>query len=61
VWATKGRERWLSGALLRGAYRSIQSETDQMGCQILALGGMPDHVHLLAKTPSSVSAAALTK
>jgi putative transposase len=61
VWATKGREPSLSGALLRAAYRCIQSEAEQMSCEVLALGAMPDHVHLLAKTPSSVSAAALAK
>src|SRR5687768_13550906 len=61
VWATKEREPWLSGAVERAAYRCVQNEAQEMGCHVLALNGMPDHVHLLAKAPSSVSAAALAK
>lgn len=61
VWATRGREPWLTGTTLRAAHRCIQSEAQELGCDVLALGGMPDHVHLLAKVPSSVSAAALAK
>jgi putative transposase len=61
VWATKGRQPWLVGDVERAAHRCIQSEAREMGCEVLALGGMPDHVHLLASVSSGVSSAALAK
>jgi REP element-mobilizing transposase RayT len=61
VWATWEREAWLAGDVERAVYRCVQGEARDLGCDVLALGGMPDHVHLLVKTPSTVSAAVLTK
>jgi REP element-mobilizing transposase RayT len=61
VWATKERNPWLVSEVLRAAYRCIESEAQQLRCDVLAIGGIPDHVHLLVQAPSSVSAAALAK
>ncbi len=36
-------------------YRCIQSQAQKLGCTVLALNGMPDHVHLLVRMPSTVS------
>lgn len=59
VWATMGREPLLEPEVERAVYRCIQSEAASLRCETLALGGMPDHVHLLAKVPSTVCAADL--
>ena len=32
-----------------------------MGCDVLAINGMPDHLHVLVKLPTTVSIAAIAK
>jgi len=61
VWATREREPWLTDEVGQAVYRCIQKEVQELHCTVLALGGMPDHVHLLAKTTSRISAAELAK
>lgn len=52
VWATLGRNPFITTEIEREIYRCIENEARQMGCEILALNGMPDHVHLLVKIPA---------
>ena len=59
VWATMKREPILTPELSRPIYRCIQAEAVEMKCVVLALNGMPDHVHLLVRVPSTVCAADL--
>jgi REP element-mobilizing transposase RayT len=40
----------------RDVYRLIESEARSLDCSVLAIGGMPDHVHLVVKVPGKVSA-----
>ena len=40
-------------------YRCIQQECRALGCTVLALGGMPDHVHLLTVVPGHLAASKL--
>ena len=61
VWATHKRKALLTEDIERAVYRCIESEAHRSGCVVLAIGGMPDHVHLLVQVPSTVSAAALAK
>ena len=61
VWATKNRQHWLEGAKERLVYSVIRQEAEEVGCVVLALNGMPDHVHLVVRTRSMVSPAALAK
>ena len=49
VWATKGREPLLTPEIEATVYRCIQNEAQSMKCTVLALNGLPDHVHLLVK------------
>lgn len=59
VWTTKYREPWLSGNAQRFVFRFIHAEVTRLGGRVIALGGMPDHVHLLAAIPSTLSVADL--
>ena len=59
VWATSHRYAALQGEIERRVHRCIQSEAEKASCSVLALNGMPDHVHLIAQLPSSMSAARL--
>lgn len=61
VWATKHHTDVLSPDLERAAHRCIASEAQRLGCIVLALGGMPDHVHLVVRLPASVAVMAVAK
>ncbi len=61
VWATRGREARLTSELERQVYRCVTSEAERLGCSVLAIGGMPDHVHIVACTPGTVSPSILAK
>ncbi len=52
VWATWKREAFVTEEIERAVYRCIGSEAHKLGCTVLAIGGMPDHVHLCLKMPT---------
>jgi putative transposase len=47
VWATQGRMPFVTPEVEEAVYRCIQDEVQGLGCDVLAIGGMPDHVHLV--------------
>ncbi len=51
VWATHNRQPWLTPALIPPVYACIETVARRLGCTVLALGGMPDHVHLIVMLP----------
>ena len=59
VWATKKREPTLTAQWETIIYRCVQRECRRLGCTVLALGGLEDHVHLLAVVPSHAAASKL--
>jgi putative transposase len=61
VWATRAREPALVGTVNETARRVIREEAQALGCAVVALGGMPDHLHLLARVSARVSASELAK
>jgi REP element-mobilizing transposase RayT len=61
VWATWDRLSLVSDDLEQPLYAAIQAETTRLKCELLAVGGMPDHVHLLTRLHPAVSVAALVK
>ncbi len=61
VWATWDRLPLITPEIERPLYRNIESEARGMGCVVLALNGMEDHVHLALKYPATVSVAELMK
>ena len=52
AWATLGREPFLTAEVERSVYRCIEKEAKCLKCEVLAIGGMPDHVHLCVKLPA---------
>lgn len=52
VWAVKGREPRLIEGITRPVLRCIESEMRDMGCQVMALNAMADHVHLCIQAPT---------
>ncbi len=61
VWGTWGRLPMVSEKIEREIYRCIESEARRIQCTVLALNGMPDHVHLVVRIPTRVCAAQLAQ
>jgi putative transposase len=61
VWATWDRAPILTDELLGVVDRSIRHECVQLGAEVVAFGGVADHVHLLVRIPAPLSVSALVK
>ncbi len=61
VWRTWRSEPLLTPEIERAVHRCIEQQACEMGCDILAVGGMPDHVHLVVKMPSKIAPAEIAK
>ena len=59
VWATLGREPFLTIEIERPVYRCIENEAKRLNCEVLAISGMPDHVHMCVRLPTSLTIARL--
>ncbi len=56
VWATKNREPFLTDPQIeRRIHRCISAQAQDLGCGVLALNGMPDHVHLVVQIPATLT------
>ena len=61
VWTTKNREGWMVPEIEERVHRSLFSKAEGLGVSVLAIGGMPDHVHIAVLLPSTVTVAMLVK
>jgi putative transposase len=61
VWATWDRLPLITPDIERRLHRNIESEARGMGCTVLALNGMLDHVHLVISFPATVVISDLVK
>jgi REP element-mobilizing transposase RayT len=61
VWATWDRLPMIEPQIERRLFRNIESEAQGTGCTVLALNGMPDHVHLFVSCPATITIADLVK
>lgn len=61
VWGTWDRMEWIEPGIERTAYRMIISAIRKLGPTILAINGMPDHVHVLIKYPTTLTIADVVK
>ncbi len=59
VWATKLRLPLIAPEIERRLHGCISAEARRLGCEVLAVGGMPDHVHLAVPMPTVLSPAKL--
>jgi REP element-mobilizing transposase RayT len=57
VWATKDRQPWIVPTAEPGLYGHIRSKTDELGGIPHAVGGIEDHVHLIASIPPKLAVA----
>ena len=61
VWTTHRREHFLTADVEKRIHRCIVHEIEEKKCVVLAIGGMPDHVHVVASLHSTTSAAVLAQ
>ena len=61
VWATWDRLPIIQDAWEQRLHRQITAISVECGCRVLAVGGMPDHVHLLVMLPSTITVGDLMK
>lgn len=61
VWGTWDRLPLITAELERTLYSTLLAECSRLGGEMIAIGGMPDHVHMLVRMPSTVSVAQLVK
>lgn len=61
IWATWDRLPLLYGEPERSVYRCLERTCGEMGVEVLALGGIEDHVHLVVRMPATVAVADLVK
>ena len=59
VWSTKNREPLITEELEPMVYALIRSKATDLGAMVYALGGVADHVHLVATIPPSIAVARL--
>ncbi len=61
VWATQKREPAITPELRERLYPFLEMQIRHLGCQVIAIGGMPDHVHLVVRIPTTLCVAQLLK
>ena len=55
VWATKGRRRLITPDLEPALYGFMRSKAIGLGGTVYAIGGIEDHVHVVASVPPSIA------
>ena len=61
VWATWDRLPLLTPTVMPQVYDCLQAECTRLRVDLLAIGGIEDHVHLLVRTPPSISVSYLVQ
>lgn len=54
VWTTKHRQAWLLPDVEERLRAVMIAEAKALGCQVLAINSVPDHVHLLVHAPTKI-------
>ena len=61
VWATHRRMPLITPMLEPELYQILTEEAQRLGCQVLALGGISDHVHLVVCAPPKYAPSEIAK
>jgi REP element-mobilizing transposase RayT len=59
IWATWDRLPLLAEHFPRPVYRAIEAKCRELKAEVVAVGGVEDHVHLLVQLPATLSVADL--
>ena len=59
VWATWDRAPLITPAIRDRIYPVMHHQASRLGCEIIAMGGIEDHVHVLLRFPPALAIADL--
>jgi REP element-mobilizing transposase RayT len=54
VWSTHRRQPFITCDLERAVHRIMREQVEHLGASVVAIGGMPDHVHMLVRMPAKI-------
>ena len=61
IWSIQDGSPVISRNMERPIYRCIVNQINKLGCQVLAINGVMDHIHLVVKMKSTVPISILVK
>lgn len=61
IWTTSERRALIKLPQRRALYRCLEAQAQHLDCTILALGGMPDHVHMVLRMPTKLAVARMVQ
>ena len=61
VWSVSDSSTEINGQIERPLFRCIVGQIHKLNCKVLAINGVPDHIHLVVKVSTTVSIAHLVK
>jgi REP element-mobilizing transposase RayT len=61
VWSTWKRAPLITPELQPRVYAAIQHQASELGVDVIAIGGVQDHVHVLARLPATIAPANLVQ
>jgi len=61
IWATWDRLPLLTDEVTPAVYRAIGAKCETLRTEVIAIGGVEDHLHLLVKLPATITVADLVK
>ena len=61
IWATKYREPFINTQLEMSLFPYLKQKSNELECQVYALNGWVDHIHMVVSIPPSCSVAEMVK
>jgi REP element-mobilizing transposase RayT len=61
IWGTWDRMPLIQANNQQEIHSSIIDQCEKFNCSVIALGGMPDHIHLLVRFPATITVANFIK
>lgn len=61
VWATWDRLPLITSQIEAQIYAAIQAKCVELKCNVVAIGGVQDHVHVLLRFPTTLAVATMVK
>ena len=61
IWSVEEGSQIITNEIERPLYRCIVNQINGLGCQVLVINGVQDHIHLVVKIRSTITVAHLVK
>ncbi len=61
VWTTKYRKPLITHTMADTLFHILQEKSQELGVEIINIAILPDHVHVVARIPASISVATVVK